>query len=332
MDNLYPKGQYRPSMLGNNKGFILNPFHVNRDPIPGDPPGGDQPAPPAPPVVDPPAPPAPLAGDPPVSDKGWKGKLSADLRGSPMFQTYEDTPEGLNKAFESHANLQKLIGHEKVPIPKDANDKEGWARFNKAMGVPEKPEGYALQDIKVPDSLKSLMMDKNKFAQFMHTQNATPGQVQNAWKMYVQENVNTYNSHMDSLQKSLDATINVLKQEWGPAYDANIELGQSVITQFAEDKDTADFLTATLLKDAKGIKFMKKLGEQFAENKIGDFNIKRFALSPDEAKAELDQMMSNMEGPYFNQSKKFTAAEQDQAVNRANLLRDVIHKAKQGQA
>ena len=50
----------------------------------------------------------------------WKANLGTDLRDSPLLQKFEDTPDGLNKAMESHANLEKLLGHDKVPIPKDA--------------------------------------------------------------------------------------------------------------------------------------------------------------------------------------------------------------------
>lgn len=262
----------------------------------------------------------------------WHSQLTPDLKGSPFISKFENTSEGLKKAMQSYGNLEQLLGHEKVPIPKDENDTEGWARYRTAMKVPEKPEGYGLEDAKVPEVLKGVVMDKNKFAAFMHSQHATTAQTKAAWNMYVQENVNAYNTHMDNLQKDLEKNINVLKQEWGGAYDVNIELGQSVINQFAGDKETADFLTASLLKDPRGIKFMKTLGDQFAENKIGDFNLKRFAVSPDDAQNELNEMMRDLNGPYFNDSGKFSKKEQDTAVARATTLREIIAKAKQRQA
>ena len=100
------------------------------------------------------------------SGSGWKSSLNTDIRNSSLLQKFEDTPEGLNKELESHASLEKLLGHEKVPIPKDVNDVEGWNRFSKAMGIPDKAEGYGLADAQVPEDLKNLgfMTDKNKFS------------------------------------------------------------------------------------------------------------------------------------------------------------------------
>ena len=63
--------------------------------------------------------PAPIgSSDNPATPASWKQGLSDDLKNSPLLQKFEDTIEGLSKAFESHANLEKLLGHEKVPIPK----------------------------------------------------------------------------------------------------------------------------------------------------------------------------------------------------------------------
>lgn len=262
----------------------------------------------------------------------WKSNLSPDLKGAPLFMKFDDSVDGLNKALESHANLEKLLGQEKIPVPKDANDKEGWARYRTAMKVPEKPEGYQLPDAKLPDSLKGVMIDKNKFASLIHAQNATPQQANELWKAYIQENITNYNNHLNQLQQNLDQTINVLKQEWGAAYDVNVQLGQSVIDQFGETQESKDYLTATLLKDPHGIKFLQKLGNQFAENKIGDFNVKRFAVSPEDAQAELDELTGNINGPYFNQGNKFSLREQEAAIKKADSLRAVIARAKQRQA
>lgn len=322
MDNLSPTGQLRPnsglSRLLNNYGF-LNFGQVNRDPAAIiDPPAGDPP-----PVVDPP----PVKVDPPPA-ASWKGFLRNDLKESPLLTKFEDNPDGLNKAVESHANLEKLLGNEKIPIPKDANDKEGWARLNKALGVPEKPDGYALPDVKLPESMKNMAFDKARFAEAMLKTNATPTQANALYKMYTDMQLASYNQHMEALQKNLDTMVTALKTEWGPAYNTNVELGQSVISQFSGDKETEAFLTAALSGDPRGVKFLKKLGDQFAENKVGDFNVKRFAVSPEEAQAEIDKMTRDLEGPYMDTKNKFTPKERQVAIDRMNTLRGVIHRSK----
>lgn len=281
---------------------------------------------PATPVLDNPVTPeAPVAAAPVTS---WKSGIRTDLRDSPLLQKFEDNPQGLEKALESHANLEKLLGNEKVPIPKDANDREGWARFNKAMGIPEKADGYGLSDVKFPDSMKGMSIDKGKFAEVVHANNLTPSQAQGLWKTYNDIQIAAYNSHMDGLQKNLEKTSNTLRAEWGDAYATNVELGQNVISQFAENQEQNDYLTSVLSSDPQGIKFLAKLGEQFAENKVGSFNVKRFSVTPDEAKGEIEKLKGDLNGPYFNGGKKFTPAEQEEAIKRVNDLQAVITRAK----
>lgn len=261
--------------------------------------------------------------------KGWKSSLSNDLKGAPFMSKFDDTPEGLGKVVESYANLEKLLGHEKVPIPKDEKDTEGWARYRTAMKVPSKPEGYELPDAKLPESLSGVVLDKNKFATIMQANHIPPGQARAMWDVYQKENVAMYNQHIDTLQKQLDNSINALRQEWGGAYDTNVQIAQEVINQFSPDKETNEYITASLLKNPGAVKWLKSVGDQFAENKVGDFNIKRFAVSPDEANAEITKLTSDMNGPYFNMARKHSAAEQDATIKRVNELREVVAK-KQG--
>lgn len=259
----------------------------------------------------------------------WKSGINTDLRNSPLLQKFEDTPDGLNKALESHANLEKLLGHEKVPVPKDINDIEGWNRFSKAMGIPDKAEGYGLPDPKLPDSMKGITIDKNKFAEIMHAHKVHPSAVKGIWNEYQRLNVDIHTAAMKAHQENLGKTVNTLKGEWGDAYQTNVELGQMVINKFSDNEETNDYLTSVLSQDPRGIKFLAKIGDQFAENKVGEFQMKRFSLSPDEALEEVAQMKRDMDGPYMNQRGKFSEKEHHAAVERVNFLIASAQRARQ---
>jgi len=277
-------------------------------------------------VAEPVTPVAAPVSEPMVPTMTWKDKLGADLRGSPLMGKFEDTAEGLNAAFESHANLEQLLGHEKVPIPQGPEDVEGWNRFSKAMGIPDAAENYGLADAQLPESMAGITIDKNKFADIVHAHKLTPAQAKGLWDSYQAINVDTYQKAQQALDSQLTDTVNKLKGEWGDAYDANVEMGQLVINKFGADQEAVDFITATLVKDPRGVKFLAKIGEQFAENKIGEFVTKRFSLAPEEAQNEIDKMSKDMEGPYMNQSGNHTPQEHDAAVARVNMLRDSINK------
>jgi len=272
--------------------------------------------------------PAPASTDAGSVAKSWKAGLAPDLRDSALLQKFEDTTDGLSKAMESHANLEKLLGHDKVPIPKSIDDVEGWNRFSKAMGIPDKAENYGLADVSLPGNMKDFAIDKNRFAEIVHAHKLTPSQATGLWKIYNEINVDTYKKVEEQNQNQLNETVNRLKGDWGDAYDTNVELGQLVINQFSDDAEMNDYLTATLSKDPRGIKFLAKVGNNFAENKIGEFQMKKFTLGPEEAQAEIDKTKSDLEGPYMNTRGKFTAAEHQAAIDRVNSLIASVQRAR----
>ena len=120
--------------------------------------------------------------------------------------------------------------------------------------------------------------------------------------------------------------MNQLRSEWGDAYDTNVELGQLVINKFCDNQEAQDFITATLLKDPRGVKFLSKVGGQFAENKIGEFGYKKFSLTPEQAQAEIDAIVRDQNHPYNNE--RATKPERERAIDYLNNLYKQISKFK----
>lgn len=259
----------------------------------------------------------------------WKSQLKADFANSPTMKKFEDTQDGFNQAVKSHLELEQMLGKEKVVIPKDDKDVEGWNKFAKAMGVPDKAEGYGLEDPNLPEPMKGAY-NKEKFAQIAHALKLTPGQAKELQKVYAEEMKTSYEKAVKDQQQKMTQTINQLRSEWGDAYETNVELGQMVINKFSSDQETQDFVTAQIMSRPEGIKFLSKIGEQFAENKIGEFGYKKFSLTPDQAQAEIDQIVRDKNHPYNND--KLPRAERQRAIDYVNNLYATIDKAKRGQA
>lgn len=290
---------------------ILKPMFFEGD----EPPAGDPPA--DPPAGDPPA-------EPPAEFK-WKHNLSADFANSPTMQKYEDTKEGFNHAVKAHLELQGMLGHEKIPVPKGPDDKAAIQMFRKAFKVPEKPEGY---EIKAPDvqGMDGVDFAPNKFAETVHKYNLSPDQAKGLWNDYVDQIKQGYADASAKIKEETTSAINTMKEEWGDAYQSKIELGQMVINKFAKSEEQSDYLTAVLSRDPNGIRFLASLGEQFAENKIGDFKYQRFAMTPEETQRELDSIRSDMNHPYNNE--KAPQADRDRAIEYVNSLIAALNKAK----
>ncbi len=264
-----------------------------------------------------------------TQDFSWKTNLTPDFANSPTMQKFADNKDGLNAAIKSHLSLEQMLGKDKVVIPKDEKDTEGWANLAKAMGVPDKAEGYGLADPEFPEGMKGVTIDKNKFAEIAHAHKLTPGQTKGLYGAYQEMIKSAYTKAVTDKQAEMQGTINRLRSDWGDAYDTNVELGQMVINKFASDKETQDFVTAAILSHPNGVKFMAKIGNQFAENKIGEFGYKKFSLTPDQAQAEIDTIVRDKAHPYNND--KLPQGERQRAIDYVNNLYATINRAK-GQA
>jgi len=265
----------------------------------------------------------------PDKDRGifnWKARLGEDLRNSPVMQKFSDDADGFSKLAESHHNLEKLLGHEKVPIPKGPEDIEGWGRFSKAMGIPEVPTGYALDDVNAPEEIKGQMYSKEKFAELSHRLKLTPSQAKDLWKEYNAVTTDQYSNAVRGLTAKVEELRNSLKQEWGDSYTANVDLAQSVISKFAGTKEVEQSLSAKLLQDPEAIRVFAKIGNEFAENKIEGFQYKKFSLSLAEAQAEIDAIVTNENHPYNN--GKAPSEERTRAINYVNGLYAIVQRGK----
>jgi hypothetical protein len=258
----------------------------------------------------------------------WKGTLGNDLANAPMFKKFDDTKDGLVNAFKSHAELEKMLGHEKVPIPKDDKDEVGWSRLNKALGVPDTATQYGLKDINIPDAIKGSVMNKDQFAELVHGFKLTPRQASGLWEAYNNKNVETYSKYVQESEKAITGTINSLKAEWGDAFDSNVQLGQMVINKFAPNAEAKEWIINNMVKHPHGAKFLADIGKQFSENKIGDFKYQSFSLAPDQAKDEIAKIMADPKHPYLNE--KATVQERNEAIDYVNSLHAIVAKGKQG--
>lgn len=262
----------------------------------------------------------------PVESFSWKSQLAPDFANSPTMQKFADDKSGFNEAVKSHLSLEQMLGHEKVPVPKGdfAQDKEGWDRFAKAMGVPDKAEAYGLPDAEIPPEMQGLNFNKQEFAQIAHSLKLTPGQTKELWNAYTGKTKEQYGQHLKGMKEKMTQVVNQMRSEWGDAYESNVELGQMVINKFSSGTEMNDWITSNLASNPMGIKFLAQIGNQFAENKVGDFGIKRFSLAPDQAKDEWDKIRSDMNHPYNND--KAPAAEREKAIAYVNGLISAANK------
>jgi hypothetical protein len=186
------------------------------------------------------------------------------------------------------------------------------------MGIPDKAESYGLADPVLPPEMKEVKLDKNRFAEIVHAHKLTPNQAKGLWEAYQRETITSYQNSVTDFKNQMSQVVNQLKAEWGDAYEANIDLGQTVINKFAGDDATKEFITALMLKDPRSIRFLAQIGNQFAENKVGDFQMKRFSLAPEEARDEWKKIANDPNHPYNNE--KASPRDRNAAIDYVNSL------------
>jgi len=257
--------------------------------------------------------------------ENWKQFVSKDLANSPTMQKYANTVEGLNDALKAHLELQKMMGHDKVPVPKGPDDVAAMTQFKRAFNIPNEPSGYDLKDPEWGEEMKGITIDKEGFAAIAHRYNLTPEQAKGQWSEYTTMIQGMITKHRLDLDAKMTDVRNQLRQKWGDAYDMKVELGQLVINKFTEDEGENEEITALLSQSPVGVKFLAKIGDQFKENKIGDFKYQNNTMTPEEAQKEIDAIRNNPAHPYNND--KAAEPERNRAIDYVNSLYAVINKS-----
>ena len=227
------------SLLAGNPG---NPGDNTPPPAPG----GDGGAPP--PAGNPPAPPAPSAWHDSIQD--------ADLKGWAQNKGWK-SPEDLAK---SAFNLEKLLGSEKVPMPKDANDVEGWDRFFKAAGRPDAPDAYGLDKIEGADPEFS----KGAAAAF-HAAGLNPTQAAKLVEFYGAQAKASLEAQETAFAQQAQLDVGDLRREWGPAFEAKLEAAKRATKLAGLDEATTQKIERSLGIKAAAELFAK-IGEATSES------------------------------------------------------------------
>ena len=223
-----------------------------------------------------------------------EGVEDAELRGWAANKGFP----GLTEALESHRNLEKLLGSDKAPLPRDENDKEGWERIHKALGRPDDPAAYGLERLENVDP--QFAGEAGNWFKEIGLNPKQAGVLAERWQAFVagREAAERQRYEVTSAQE-----VAALQGEWGAAFDANVELARRAARQFGVHEALPALERAL---GAKGLmSFLHRVGSGLSEDSYeAGAPAKGFSLSPDQARARID------------------ALKQDQAFGARYLARD----------
>lgn len=230
-------------------------------------------------------------GQEPAGGEQWYSNLSEEYRNHPSIQKFTDA----NGLAKSYLSLESLMGRDKIPVPKGADDVTAWGFYNKAFNVPDSIQGYDLkiegaEDAKL-DGLKELMLKH-------HIPNDTAQELLNA---HIEDIKDYENAKIQAFNAESEEATKQLKSEWGLKYDENIKLARTFLEKMSANKEEFDYFNDKIGNDVHFIKLLSKMGSSISEGNLGGFEGQAggFTKTPAEAKAELDKIMNDPSDAYW---------------------------------
>lgn len=208
-----------------------------------------------------------------------------ELKGYVQNKGWKDPVELAN----GYKNLEKLLGGEKLPMPKGAEDKEGWARVYDQLGRPKTADEYKLP---VPEGDPGTFAKaaSGKFHELGISQQQAEGLAK--WWNETQQGQLTEMQQQSSAKVQADLTS--LKSEWGQAYDENVSFGQRAAREFGLD---AGKLTAieNALGTGEMLKFMARVGRGLTEDtfEAGKGSGNKFGMTPEAARDRIGALRND---------------------------------------
>lgn len=227
------------------------------------------------------APLQPPADAPPPGEQPWTWDKYAKDEDLGWIQTkgYKG-PQDLIKAARSS---EQLIGLEKLPLPKDPADTEGWNRVYKRLGMPDKPEDYKLE---LPDGTDKSFVDR--MAKMMHANGVSQKAAASLAKEYMAFGGEQATRQQAEQQAQHTRELDSLKVQWGAATEKEVSVAQQGIDAFCGEGQLEKLKAA--LGPAETLKFFNKLGNELREAKRVDGDGGGFGpMTPAQAKYQISQ-------------------------------------------
>lgn len=249
----------------------------------------------------PPADPAPASG------KWYDSVEDTDLKGYAELKGWKDPSEALN----SYRNLEKLIGSEKVPMPKGDDDAEGWNRVFDALGRPKSAEGYGLTAAEGGDPA----IANEAAAKFLEL-GLSEKQGKELAQWWAGKSQDIVASQQQQTEQNFEKQLNEVKQEWGDKYDENVELGRRAAREYGLNGEKLAKLESAL-GTADLMKLMAAIGKGQGEAEfVGSSSSNQFGMSPEAARTRISALKAD---PGFQ--AKYLTGDADSRQEMDRLMR-----------
>lgn len=239
----------------------------------------------------------------------WHGKVSNDdNKGWLANKGFKD----LDTWVESHKNLEKLVGSQRLAIPQGPDDTANWDKVFNALGRPEKPEQY---EFKAPEGRELNAELVGHFAPLMHGLGLNQRQASGLVEAYTALEVQRQQQEEAAFAAKSEEDVRSLRSEWGETFDAKIELGRRALRQFGMTEHV-DALEKAL--GTKGLlSLVARIGEGLGEHRIENGKDGgSFGMTPAAAQQRIAELRADP-----NWSRAYLAGDADKKAEMARLMK-----------
>lgn len=218
-------------------------------------------------------------------------------------------PEDLIKAARAS---EKLIGHEKIPLPKDWADQKQVSDFYEKLGRPKTPADYK---VTLPEGADKPFVDS--MLKNLHAAGLSQKQVEQVMTGYAAYGNDTSTRAAAEAESARTQSLDALKVEWGMGTQRQVAIAQQGIDQFCPEGGLEKITQA--LGPADTLRFFNKLGQQLSEAKRVDGESGgSSAMTPAEAKYQISQ--KKMDRNFMEAYMSNTHPGHDEAIKEMTRL------------
>ena len=246
----------------------------------------------------------------------WKASLSEDLRNDPSLTSISD----VGSLAKSFVHAQRMVGADKVSIPKDDASPDDWNEYYNRLGRPEK---YEISKPQLAEGLDYNQEMETKMLGVMHEAGLSQKQANalyNGYMNYISDGFKDMETNTAMQREGWDKEI---RQEFGKAYDERVDLAQSAAAEFGGEPFQQWLDESGMGDHPMMIKMFAKIGQSMMESGSEPTGMStQFTMTPDAARQEIARLQRD---PNF--MKQYTDNDVDGHIQAIEKMRDLFSYA-----
>jgi len=222
----------------------------------------------------------------------WRENLPPELREDASLRHIKDIPA----LAKSYVHAQRMIGADKIALPGRNARPEDWAGVFDRLGRPPSPDAYAFdrpegQDMPYDEALEQAFRGK------AHELGLLPQQAKGLFDWWLNTQMQAYRDLQLNAASGRQENEQLLRGEWGMAYDRHVGAANAALRRFADEELTGR-LGEGLGNDPAFIRFCAKVGALLAEDRLAGEGAPMGG--PGEARRKIAEVLADRAHPYFN--------------------------------